>query len=179
MVMDITLIITGAMMLFLGRRLFWLFVAILGFTLGLSMAQTMLAPQPEWLFWLIGIAGGIVGILLALFIQKLAIGLGGFAAGGYTALHLAAMANYTINLPLVLIAGVAGTILLYLFFDWALIILSSTAGAVIVVNGIGPIVPIPPMAAFWLLAIIGIIVQIGLKARPGKTSSAERMGGRL
>jgi len=166
--MDPTLIITGAAALLLGRQLFWLFIAVIGFTVGFTFAQTALVDQHQWMIWALGLAAGIVGLLLALFIQKLAVGLGGFAAGAYVAMQLAFIGGHELHPAGVLLAGVAGAVLLYIFFDWALIVLSSTAGAGLILEGV-PELPIPDLGLFWILTILGVIVQtVLMRKRPVK-----------
>ena len=157
--MNPILIITGVVALLLGRQLFWLFIAVIGFTTGLTLAQSALIHQPQWIIWAVGLAVGIVGLLLALFIQKLAIVLGGFATGAYVAMRLAFLWGNELHPAAALLAGVAGAVLLYVFFDWALIALSSAAGAGLILEGI-PGLPISDLGLFWILTILGVIVQI-------------------
>ena len=42
----------------LGRKLFWLFVAIAGFYLGFEVARALAAEHPVWLLWTIAIGAG-------------------------------------------------------------------------------------------------------------------------
>lgn len=168
--MDLTLIIAGVAALLLGRQLFWLFIAVVGFTAGLAFAQSELIHQPQWMIWAVGLAVGIVSLILALFIQKLAIVLGGFAAGAFVAMRLGFLWGNELHPAAVLLAGVAGAVLLYIFFDWALIVLSSAAGAALIIEG-APALPVPDLGLFWCLAILGIIIQTLLMRKiPAKKS---------
>ena len=162
--MNIPMVVSGVAALLLGRRLFWLFVAVVGFTGGFTVAQAIFIDQPQWIIWALGLAAGIVGLVLAVFIQKLAVGLGGFAAGAYVALRLASIGSYELHPAWVLLAGVAGAVLLYIFFDWALVVLSSGAGAALVIEGI-PKLPVPDLGLFWILAGLGIVVQTAMMVR--------------
>jgi hypothetical protein len=64
---------------------------------------------------------------------------------------------------MVLIGGIIGMVALILFFDWALILLSSMLGASVIVQAVGPQLPFTgPIVT--LLFVIGVIVQVGLKA---------------
>ena len=65
-----------------GRKLFWFFVGTLGFVVGAEAATTLFPHNPEWEL-IAGLILGLLGILMALFLQKVAIGVGGFLAGGY------------------------------------------------------------------------------------------------
>lgn len=81
-------IIIGIIVLTLGRNLFWLFVGCIGFAVGFNYAPYLWNLQSGLL--LIGLAAftGIIGAVLAVFFQKIMVGLAGFAGGGYIALNL-------------------------------------------------------------------------------------------
>jgi hypothetical protein len=148
----------GIALLVFGRRLFWLFVGIAGFIAGFDLAQQYLALQPDWLIWGAGILCGLVGILLAIFFQRLAVGLGGFAAGGYIALHLTSLMGATALFWIYLVGGIIGAVLLYLLFDWALILLSCIAGASLVVKSL-QWDPLYKMLLYVCLIIAGAAFQ--------------------
>jgi len=165
-------ILAGGLLLVLGRKLFWLFVTILGFTTGLTVASRFFQAQPEWLQLVIGIGFGIVGAILAYFFQEIAIAVAGFMAGGYIALSLiSAFAGNpgpnsdAFTWVLFFVGGIIGTVLAFMLFDWALIILSSLAGALLVTEGLKMTGPVG-----WLIAaglfILGVIIQSRLERPP-------------
>ncbi|HTM10826.1 MAG TPA: DUF4203 domain-containing protein [Verrucomicrobiae bacterium] len=154
-------VLVGIALLLFGRRLFWLFVAALGFAIGLQLAPYLSHNPPLWLSLLLSLSLGLIGALVAFLLQKLAIGIAGFLVGGRLALALAAAflvdhAHYsTITF---VIGGILGAILLLALFDWALIIFSSIEGARL----IGDAVHLPSSGTTVLivvLAIFGILVQ--------------------
>ena len=154
-------VIVGVAILFFGRKLFWLFVAALGFAVGLEIAAYFMKEPPQWMMLLVGLGCGVIGALLAILLQKLAIAIAGFIAGGRIAWALAAAffvehAHYR-GLTFV-IGGILGALLLLALFDWVLILLSSIEGAHLIGNGI----TLPEKGAmilFIALAVIGVIVQ--------------------
>jgi hypothetical protein len=148
----------GVFLLVFGCRLFWLFVGTVGFVAGFQLAQTYVGGQPEWVLWAIGLAFGCLGAVLALFFQKLAIGLGGFAAGGYVAMYLSSLLGAAPLLWIYLAGGIIGAVLLYLLFDWALVFLSSVAGAALIVQSIHW-VPRFQFLLYVILIIAGVAVQ--------------------
>jgi hypothetical protein len=99
--------------------------------------------------------------LLALFLQKIAIAVLGFLAGGKLAGAIAAafFVHYTqYSTFIFLVGGVIGAILLLVLFDWALIVVSSLIGAHLVQSTI----MLPPSGStivFIALTIIGILIQ--------------------
>ncbi len=80
----------GVVVLFFGRKLFWLCVAALGFAAGVELAPHLLHEPTPLLQLTIALVLGFLGALLATLLQKLAIGVVGFAAGGRLAVGIAA-----------------------------------------------------------------------------------------
>ena len=126
-------IIAGIILLLFGRRLFWLFVAVAGFLAGWTFAKENLDIHPESSLLLVAIVVGLISALVAMFLQKVAVALAGFLSGGYLALNLALALGYKSAGTIVFIfGGVIGGLLFWAAFDWALIILSSLMGALLI-----------------------------------------------
>jgi len=161
----------GLLLLLLGRRLYWIFVAGIGFLTGLALAPDLLPGQPEWLILLAALAAAIVGAVLAIVAQRLTIALIGFVAGGGIGLLLLRALGCGGDAPgwiAYLIAGAVGLVLMLALFEWALILLSSLAGANLIVAGVAARFPLPQGTALLLLvalALIGVVVQA---RRPGE-----------
>jgi len=154
-------ILAGVALLVAGRRLFWLFVGLIGFISGARMASHFFPGQPEWIVLAVALTAGVLGALLALFLQWLAIGLAGFLAGAYIVvnlLHLSGWETGGIDWLLFFIGGILGTILIIVLFDWALIILSSLAGAGLIIETLHADRGLAAML-FIALFIVGIVVQ--------------------
>jgi hypothetical protein len=170
-------LIVGAAMLFFGRRLFWVFVAGMGFVLGAFLAVELLEAREDWLVLAASVLFGVLGAMLALFAQKVAIGVGGFLAGGYVA-HAIALRSVEPSWIWIAVAigGVIGAVLLIALFDWALIALSSLAGAALVALNL-PVEPPWPGLIFLGLFVVGIAVQASsysgklARSRPSSTES--------
>ena len=126
-------IIAGIVLLLFGRRLFWLFVAIAGFLAGWSFARENLDIHPESSLLLVAVVVGLISALIAMFLQRAAAAIAGFFSGGYLGLYLAIALGYKSGGTMAfVIGGVIGAILLWVIFDWALILLSSLMGAVLI-----------------------------------------------
>jgi hypothetical protein len=165
----------GAVLLFLGRRLFWLFVAIVGFYLGFEVARSLAAEQPAWLLYAIAIGAGLIGAVLAMLVQRLGFALGGFYAGGYVALLAAErFAPGTIGVAAFLVGGVIGAVLAALLMDWAIIVLACLAGAALIVPALG-LQPLASALAYAGLVAVGILVQAQLMRRTGR-QAGQRSG---
>jgi len=158
---NIVMAVSGVALLLLGWKLFWLFVGVVGFAAGLQAAQLYFGPQPFWALWAVGLVCGGIGAILALFFQKLAIGIGGFVAGCTMALHLALMMGSHPGALVALLGGIVGVVALYLLFDWALIILSSVAGSAFIIEALDRHASFAPLLSAVLIAA-GVIFQARL-----------------
>ena len=88
-------VLIGIAILFFGRRLFWLCVAAVGFAVGVEIAPLLVNGPSSLLALVIALVFGVLGALLALFLQKVAIAVLGFLAGGKLATAIAASARPT------------------------------------------------------------------------------------
>ena len=160
-------ILVGIALLILGRKLFWRFVSGTGFVCGVLFATQLLRGRPNWVVTLIALALGLLGAVLALFLQRLAIGIAGFLSGGYLAVSVVEMLGWEAGrfswLSFV-IGGVLCAALIRILFDWGLIILSSLTGTVGILQAIHP-GPVPMALLFVLLLSLGIVTQASLLRR--------------
>ena len=159
--MPIINILVGAALLFFGRRVFWLFVAGAGFVAGLALSNRIL-QAPESIGLIIGIGIGLLAALLAVFVQRFAINLAGFLVGGYLALRLLPILSiegiwWATTLTFI-IGGVIGVILVSMFLSWALISLSTLAGATLVTEALNPNSGVG-MVVFVILIVMGVVYQ--------------------
>ena len=153
----------GVVILFFGRKLFWLCVAAVGFAAGVEIAPHLVNEPSPLLALTVALVLGLIGALLALFLQKIAIAVLGFLAGGKLAGAIAAafFVQYAQHSTVVfVVGGIVGAILLVVLFDWALIVVSSLIGAhLIVFQGAITLPPSGSTIVFIGLTIIGILVQ--------------------
>ncbi len=163
-------ILAGLALLTLGRRLFWLFVGLVGFAAGAVLA-TQFVQGPEWMVLVIALAAGLVGIVFALVLQQAALALAGFIAGGYVVMSVLHGLGWTANGPnwvlywaLIIVGGIAAAALVLALFEWALIILSSLVGAILIVQTINPDTLLAAILTA-VLFVVGIAIQAGLRRR--------------
>lgn len=164
--------ILGATLLVAGRKLFWLFIGTLGFITGIQVTAAIW-QGPDWLLLVIGLVVGVIFAALATFVQALAIGAAGFLSGGYAALMLSSMLGMEVGAQswiVYIIGGLIGIALVGFLFDWAIITLSSFAGASLVTQAVAPQSGNAPLI-FLFLVIIGVVVQ-GSSLRSEKRPAA-------
>jgi hypothetical protein len=151
----------GVVILLFGRKLFWLCVAAVGFAAGVEIAPHLVHEPSLLLALTVALVLGLIGALLALFLQKVAIAVLGFLAGGKLAGAIAAafFIHYGQHSTIVfLVGGFIGAILLLALFDWALIVVSSLIGAHLIQSAV--VLPATGSTIVFLgLAVVGIIVQ--------------------
>lgn len=169
----------GLFLIFSGRRLFWLFVACVGFAVGYHTAQNAFAMQSMIVVMVVSILVGLLGAVIAILFQKAAILIAGFGAGSYFVLSFfdrfsdwpAPMVWLS-----VIIGGIVGAVILFLIFDGALIFLSSLTGATLIVQSTA-FNPWIALAIFLALCSVGITFQSRLAAYEKKHPRPERPKG--
>jgi hypothetical protein len=162
-------ILVGALLLLLGRRLFWLFVGGVGFVAGIRFADHFLQGQPDQVVIVFAVIVGLIGMGLAIFLRKMALVAAGFLAGGYLLLRFTAtvpaVEALTQNPALAFLAGgVAGALLINTVFNLTLIVLSSLGGASLICESLR-LDPQISAVVFAALALAGIMAQAGLLRR--------------
>ena len=152
--------IFGIALLVVGRKLFWLFVGILGFVTGIQLTNN-LWQGPEWLVIVIGLVVGSLFAILAVSLQAIAIGVAGFLAGGYALSMLGNMLGLDGGIlfwGIYLVGGIIGVLLVRFLFDWAVITLSSFAGASLFADAL-LVDGSTSRTVFIILFFAGILIQ--------------------
>jgi len=166
-------VLIGGALLMAGRKLFWLFIGALGFITGIQVTASIW-QGPDWLLLVIGVVVGIIFAMLATFLQALAIGIAGFLGGGYVLTILAGILGIEIGIPawvIYITGGIIGVALVSFLFDWAIITLSSLAGASLVSSAI--FLQSNTQLIFIVLFFVGVIVQGSLMRNEKRTGTQE------
>ena len=175
--MAVVRLLVGFVLLTLGRKLFWLFVAGAGFVATIFLVTNFVDLQPEWLVIAVALGAGILGALLAVFLQRVAVGIAGFIIAGYSTvalLQLIGLGTGRLAWVPFIIGGVVGAILMAVLFEWALIALSSLSGATLVAEAFPLNRPLTILIFVGAL-LLGIGVQAGmLAAERRREARAER-----
>jgi hypothetical protein len=160
-------LLLGCVVLLAGRNIFWLFIALVGFLVGIELAEIWLAGRPIWMIISAAIVMGLIGAVLSMLYERVAFALAGFYAAGYLAIVLAAKLGIdTVTVGVVLTVGLLGALLAALLMDGAIIVLSSLAGAAAIISTIAAD-PAVEMALFFVLVTIGVLVQWAVISRRG------------
>jgi hypothetical protein len=171
--MNVIRLLIGGFLLILGRKLFWLFVAAVGFAAGWAVATNLLHVRPDWVALVLAVVVGVVGALLAHFVSRVAIGLAGFLAGGFLALSLVGLLDLQANWwgwVAFVVGGILGAVLLGAALDWALIGFSSLAGAVLVAGALDLSSTVHLLVLVGLF-VVGVIIQAAMRGGEHKKQS--------
>lgn len=160
-VLNLLYLVIGIVLLVAGRKLFWLLVGAIGFAVGVMLAERFFNGNQVTMI-LAGLVLGLIFALLAVFLESIAIGVAGFIGGGYILLNLAGMLGLDRggiwSWIIFAVGGVLGIILVALLFTWALITISSLAGASMVVSAFGMTAATAGLVYLGLV-IAGILIQ--------------------
>jgi len=154
-------LLLGGALLIAGRKLFWLFVGAAGFITGIQLA-TRFWQGSGLVAIIVGLVIGVIFALLAVFLQAIVIGIAGFLTGGYVLTVLAGMIGLDVtgvtSWIIYILGGVIGVILVSFLFDWALITLSSLAGASLIIQSFFP-QGATSGVIFIILFLAGVLIQ--------------------
>jgi hypothetical protein len=127
-------VLAGLMMLFYGRRSFWVFASFVGFLSGLALASTFGAIVPAWVYSVLALVLGIAGAALGFSSPRpMAALTGGLLLaflGAAVASSLGAVS--WLQWLVALVFGLGAGYLFWKTLDWALIVGSSLLGALFV-----------------------------------------------
>jgi hypothetical protein len=150
-------LVGGLIVMFFGRRLFWLYIGLVGVLAGFELAHELFPQQSQWIFLLVGLVLGVCMALLAMAFQYAAIALAGFAGGAYLALQIGVVLPIVdpTQIPgwVLVIPGILGAIICVGVFEPALIVLSSLTGAALLVQ----LVAVEPLLQNLLLAALAVL----------------------
>lgn len=157
----------GLVVLLFGRRLYWLALGGLGFLLGLELAHGLLRLGSPAAETLIAVLAGVLGVVVAIAAQKLAVRIAGCLLGGYLTYWLLP----TLALPLgrnetilaVCTGAVLGLLLAASLFDFALIATSAVVGALLISDAL----PLGAARAWAFLALLVVGVWVQSRRPPG------------
>ena len=151
--------VIAGILLFLGRELNFLFAAAMAAFIGFRL--TPLLP-PQWPGWTDYAFMGVLALIAAavtLRNERVGYFLSGFLAGGYFIIEYFEPGVLTVPWLLFLIGGVIGSLIIGIFTEWALMVVSCIIGAFYVTN----LFTLSPTAEILVgsgLFIIGALTQV-------------------
>ena len=159
-------IAVGVSLLMLGRKLYWLFVAAVGFLAAMAFVADVFQPESQWMVLAVAVVAGLVGALAAVFLQKIAISIAGFVAVAYLVTEIGPDLGLDgqVQIAVMVVAGALGAIFASVLFDWAMILLTSLTGSMILVDAFDLVQPAASVVIV-ILTIAGISIQANMLHR--------------
>lgn len=151
--------VIGAILLFLGRELNFLFAAAMAILWGFRVAPHLPDAWPAWGTWAFVITLALIAAIIALINERLGYFLSGFLAGSFFLVEYFEPGAATVPLLLFIIGGVIGSLILGLLTEWAMILVSSTIGAAYVL-GLFRLDPTAEILVGAGLFIVGALTQV-------------------
>ena len=151
--------VIGGILLFLGHELNFLFAGAMAALLGLRLTPLLPPQWPGWADYAFIIALGVVAAVLVLLNERLGYFVSGFLAGGLFLVEYYAPNSLTVPLLPFLVGGVIGALIIGVFTEWALILVTALIGAYYILN----LLVLDPMLEILLgaaLFIVGAITQV-------------------
>jgi hypothetical protein len=156
-------LVLGFVSLFFGRKLFWVFAALIGLTAGIIIAPQVLPAQTGLFHFIIAVVIGILCALLAIFAQKVMLVLAGFLGLGIFGYLIGSLfQTASLHWVLFVVFGILGALLMSRFMEWAVVIISSVVGAIMVSAGLGLLIHLQfflDLLVFLGLIALGIFFQ--------------------
>lgn len=153
-------LLAGVLLLFYGKRLFWLAAALVAFLFGWQLFGNLLGPGLSL------ILAGVLGIVfawLAIKFVKIAAYFVGFLAGAVALPFLVGIFGSDMSRFILYgIGGAIGLILVAVAFDWGLILITAWAGASAIIFGLQNWRSMSSTLAtvvFLVLMIVGVFWQ--------------------
>lgn len=159
-------LVAGGLLLFFGKRLFWLAAALVAFLFGWQLFGDLLGPM--WSL-IVAVILGIIFAWLAIKFIRIAAYIVGFLAGAAALPLLAGTFGVDMSgLVLAIIGGAIGLILVAVAFDWGLILITAWAGASAVTFALQNWVSMSDTfstVVFLVLMIVGVFWQASQKRK--------------
>lgn len=161
MILKIIQLGIGGLLLVTGKKLYWLVVGLCGAVAGLFVSEFFFHPEGLAARILVAVGIGAAFAVLALVLQRIMISIAGFIAGGYlgiTLMDTLQLVEPNWNWVAFLLGGLIGLLVVQMLFDLSLVIISSFAGATVILKAIGLEGP-NGLIVLLVLILAGIVIQ--------------------
>ncbi|MGE5465253.1 MAG: hypothetical protein ACM3PS_17955 [Syntrophothermus sp.] len=151
--------VIGGILLFLGHEINFLFAGAMAALLGFRLTPLLPPTLPSWADYAFIIGLGIIAAAAVLLNERVGYFISGFLAGGFFLVEYYAPNTLTVPLLPFLAGGGLGALILGVFTEWALIIVTALIGAYYLVN----LFVLAPMLRILIgagLFIIGALTQV-------------------
>jgi hypothetical protein len=151
--------VIGGILLFLGHEINFLFAGAMAALIGFRLTPLLPPQWPGWADYVFILALGIIAAVAVLLNERIGYFISGFLAGGLFLVEY--FYPNTLNVPWLpfVVGGVIGALIIGVFTDWALILVTAAIGAYYLVN----LFVLDPMLEILIgagLFIVGALTQV-------------------
>ena len=122
--------IIGAIILFLGRELNFLFAGGMAALIGFRLVPLLPDARPSWADPAVVAGLGVAAAILVLINERAGYFISGFLAGGYILSEYSAPGIMVIPVLPFIVGSIVGALIIGFLTEWALIVVSSVIGAI-------------------------------------------------
>jgi hypothetical protein len=126
--------VIGGILLFLGHELNFLFAGAMAALLGVRLTPLLPGQWPGWADYVFIIGLGVIAAAAVLVNERAGYFISGFLAGGLLLVEYFAPDTLTVPWLIFVIGGIIGALVIGVFTDWALILVTSAIGAAYLLN---------------------------------------------
>jgi hypothetical protein len=126
--------VIGGILLFLGHELNFIFAGAMAMLLAFRLTPLLPAQLPGWADYVFIIALGVIAAVAVLLNERIGYFISGFLAGGLLLVEYWSPNTLTVPWLPFLIGGVIGALVIGVFTDWALILVTAAIGAAYLLN---------------------------------------------
>jgi hypothetical protein len=165
--MQVIRAIIGAIFLFLGRELNFFFAAALAALIGLRLTPLLPQDWPDWTEAAFMIALAIAAAAIVIARERIGYFISGFLVGSYFLVEYYEPGVLTLPVLPFLVGGMIGTIMMGIFTEWALMIVSCLVGAYFL-TGVFALSPTAELLVGSGLFIVGALTQVIMRQMQSK-----------
>lgn len=149
----------AGILLFLGHELNFLFAGGFAALIGFRLTPLLPPEWPDWTYYAFLLGLAVLAAAIPIINERVGYFLSGFLAGGYFLIEYFAPGVLTVPLLPFIVGGVIGALIIGVFTEWALVVVSCLAGAYYVTD----LFRLSPTAETLLrggLFVVGALTQV-------------------
>ena len=165
--MQVIRAVIGGVFLFLGRELNFFFAAAMAALIGLRLTPFLPQGWPVWSDYVLIIGLAIAAAAIVIARERIGYFISGFLVGSYFLVEYYEPGVLTLPLLPFLVGGVIGAIIIGIFTEWALMVVSCLVGSYFLTS----MFVLSPTAETLVgsgLFIIGVLTQVLLRQMQSK-----------
>ena len=165
--MQVMRAIIGVVFLFAGRELNFFFAAAMAALIGLRLTPLLPAQWPAWSDYAFMLGLALLAAATCLRSERIGYFLSGFLVGSYFLVEYYEPGVLTLPLLPFLVGGVIGSVIIGIFTEWALMLVSCLVGAYFL-TGLFTLSPTAELLVGGGLFVIGALTQVIMRQMQGQ-----------